>query len=106
MAERKKGLSFRIKLDLAFLLLSVALLGGAVVAAQTSAESAARKKIVDDFARTAEQLQDSINSRLQDFNVIASVALTDQVFRSQIGATNDNDKDLGLDEPESDNGLD
>jgi adenylate cyclase len=103
--QTKKGLSFRIKLDIAFLLLSLVLVGGAVAAAQYSATLAAREKIDRDFARTADQLERSIASRLSGFDDMAAAALGDRLFRSQIGATNQRDADMGLEEPETDTGL-
>ncbi|MCC6806463.1 MAG: HAMP domain-containing protein [Deltaproteobacteria bacterium] len=106
MAERKKGLSFRVKLDLAFLLLSLTLVGGAVMAAQYSATLAAREKIDRDFARTAGQLERSITSRLTGFDDVAAAALSDALFRSYLGNTIQRDADMGLDDPQSDNGLD
>ncbi len=99
-------ISFRIKLDIAFLLLSFVLVAGAVFAARYSANLAAREKIDRDFARTAAQLERSIKARLDGFDEVAAAALGDRLFRSQIGNTNQRDADAGLDEPSADNGLD
>src|SRR5678809_745706 len=98
----RQGLSFRSKLTLAFLLVSLLLVGGALGAAQYAATLAAREKIEGDFSRTANELGRLVSARLQGFEGIAAATVNDPLFRSQIAKTNQRDADLGL----GDNGLD
>lgn len=91
-----RGLSFRVKLELAFLLLAVVLVGGAVAASRYAATTAAKEKIERDFARTSAQLERLIKSRMANFDDVAAAALSDPLFRSQLGKTVSNDDDMGL----------
>ncbi len=90
------SLSFRAKLQIAFIGVSLVLVGGALFAARDAAMRAAQQNIERTFARTAAQLENLVKTRLSSFEDIASAAVSDPLFRSQIQRTVQSDSALGL----------
>ncbi len=91
-----RGLSFRTKLVLSFVLLSLGLVASALALSVRAAQDAAREKIVNDFRRTENAFRRLIEARINAFSESTAASLSDALFRSQISRSGPSDQALGL----------